>query len=94
MLKIYHELKHFANPFLEGQRKTRKKLFAFALLVKRTCCLIHLARTLPFNALAQSKVNHFFPFLDDGKAIDPDTPFPKAGSWSVNFLLVKRTSCF
>ncbi|MFN3421737.1 MAG: hypothetical protein ACK40X_08445, partial [Armatimonadota bacterium] len=66
MLKIYRDLQKFSTPFLQGWRKTRKinfLLLGWALLIKRTCCLSHLARALPFDTLAQSKVNRLFRFL-------------------------------
>ena len=84
MSQIYHDLQKFSSPFLEGWRKTRKRnflLFAFALLLKRTCCLSHLARALPFETLAQSKVNRLFRFLKSQKDCSFDDFFAKMVLW-------------
>ncbi|MFN4180108.1 MAG: hypothetical protein ACK4I8_07320, partial [Armatimonadota bacterium] len=83
MCQVYRDLEKFATPFLSGWRKTRKTnflLLAWALLLKRTCCLSHLARALPFKILAQSKVNRFFRFLKNQKACSFDDFFAKMGS--------------
>ena len=89
MSQIYRDLQKFSTPFLEGWRKTRKRnflLFAFALLLKRTCYLSHLARTLPFETLAQSKVNRFFRFLKSQKDCSFGDFFAKMGLWVLSLF--------
>ncbi|MFN4181037.1 MAG: hypothetical protein ACK4I8_12040, partial [Armatimonadota bacterium] len=89
MSKVYRDLEKFANPFLTGWRKTRKTnflLLAWALLLKRTCCLSHLARALPFKIMAQSKVNRFFRFLKSQKDFSFEDFFAKMGLWVLNLF--------
>jgi len=88
-MKVYHDLQTFANPFIGSWRKTRRLntlLLAWAILRVRTCCLTHLARTLPTPTKVQYRLKRFWRLLDNEDAIAPADFWRQSGTWEGRLL--------